>query len=1001
MSYYYEKKIHEIYKISELFNTNTTLIKNTIEICNNENFVLDLSQSLFKSNIKGVENVELNKVIIDWGDGETSKLTRPINHSISTISNVKKDDWKKTTHLFNVTKRNIYLTNDVSFLPKIKIKMYSTFNDMVTVIIPYKVIYKSLYDLGTNFELLQANVANNNLTQFVLKEGVNDSITIVSVKDWKKIYGDESDINFIDDNNISIDYSDEYVDVDNIVWEWNSIPYVTVEDLKVDTTNKTITGSFIEKNVIVDTWKTNCEKILDTGNESCNLSKKDETKPNAFLCSFDGDMTNSLFGVYLTMTGINGVTGNSDYFYVASSDIFAKSITQLTATTTVSPYTFNLNRGVQWKHFETAKMILKPIRWAASKSMYSNDVVDIGLETEVYEDSDVSYSFEYIITNNGVTIDPYSLPNGNYSVSYYIKDLLGNVNQSVPLNGVTEHKISIDDIPSPDFDDFSTTDEMIDIKWHVESEKQDKTTLKIINLRNNDIVSNIKEPYNKNGLIKHSIDMNNENRHYYSYSIDGNIIPDGCYEIKIGNCIDMTNFVGCRQKASTTYIQYKYPSPKININSINTYPKWNATIKKWIPYFRFNLTKSDKTIKNLKIIYGTDDEFKYELSQSTIYEIPISELSQLGINNNECKISASFDSDSYNRLGYGTSYTIINNKQIDELFTNIPAWSEDLLDLSKYYINNKTNVGDIAGTTIQQESAFDVNKKYAIVYDGETFYSPIESPKYYTTGDKQIWYVYRPIEYREKISSDKVTRFYNDGGIIIGANDSIPTVTELPTVKTYLDGKNITKTTSYNMNNDTSNITFGCVDNKLAEEKEIQYGFLELYTPEGVQVFRQDIRKHFNYTASSLTPGVYTGRILFSSLKTSNVAGTTDSTLENITYDLGKIEALVPASSALSASASSSKNVNNTNYYDVTISYTIHHKQFESLKLVYKIGSGSDITVPLNSISSSSYELPEQIAPDTNVTYYFTAKSSFIKNGNSSAGVKVGNASYTYTTPSL
>jgi hypothetical protein len=71
------------------------------------------------------------------------------------------------------------------------------------------------------------------------------------------------------------------------------------------------------------------------------------------------------------------------------------------------------------------------------------------------------------------------------------------------------------------------------------------------------------------------------------------------------------------------------------------------------------------------------------------------------------------------------------------------------------------------------------------------------------------------------------------------------------------------------------------------------------------------------------------------------------------------------------------------------------------LKLVYKIGSGSDITVPLNSISSSSYELPEQIAPGTNVTYYFTAKSSFIKNGNSSAGVKVGNASYTYTTPSL
>jgi hypothetical protein len=48
-----------------------------------------------------------------------------------------------------------------------------------------------------------------------------------------------------------------------------------------------------------------------------------------------------------------------------------------------------------------------------------------------------------------------------------------------------------------------------------------------------------------------------------------------------------------------------------------------------------------------------------------------------------------------------------------------------------------------------------------------------------------------------------------------------------------LDGKNISKTTSYDKNTDTSKITFTCTNNKLAEEKEIQYGFLELYSSAG------------------------------------------------------------------------------------------------------------------------------------------------------------------------
>ena len=82
----------------------------------------------------------------------------------------------------------------------------------------------------------------------------------------------------------------------------------------------------------------------------------------------------------------------------------------------------------------------------------------------------------------------------------------------------------------------------------------------------------------------------------------------------------------------------------------------------------------------------------------------------------------------------------------------------------------------------------------------------------------------------------------------------------------------------------------------------------------------------------------------------------------------------------------------------MTINYTIYHKSLDSLSLTYKIGSGDYKTIVLNPITSSSYVLPEQLAAQTKVTYYFTGKSSKFKNGN--AGVKVGNSSYTYTTPS-
>lgn len=126
----------------------------------------------------------------------------------------------------------------------------------------------------------------------------------------------------------SIDYSDEYIDYDSIVWEWDSIPYVDIYGINVDTNNKTVSGSFSEKNVIVDNWNPYCEKLLDDGNVS-SVENVKKIENNSFECKFEEPITNSLFRIYLNVTGINGVTGDSDYFYKASSSVFEESITNL------------------------------------------------------------------------------------------------------------------------------------------------------------------------------------------------------------------------------------------------------------------------------------------------------------------------------------------------------------------------------------------------------------------------------------------------------------------------------------------------------------------------------------------------------------------------------------------------------------------------------------------------------------------------------------------------
>lgn len=204
--------------------------------------------------------------------------------------------------------------------------------------------------------------------------------------------------------------------------------------------------------------------------------------------------------------------------------------------------------------------------------------------------------------------------------------------------------------------------------------------------------------------------------------------------------------------------------------------------------------------------------------------------------------------------------------------------------MSRYYINKITQAVNVPGTSVQQESVYDVNKKYVISYDEKIIndegkeetitkkcYSPVNAPKYYTSDGKAVWYVYRPIEYTDESDDSKtITRFFNDGSVIIN-EDKNPVSKELPTVETYLNGKNISVETTYQNLTDTSSLKISCLQNKLCEPEDIQFAYLDLYDSSDTKIFRQDVRNGFDNTITSMLPDIYRCQILFSSVNTSNV----------------------------------------------------------------------------------------------------------------------------------
>lgn len=143
------------------------IVKDTISIENNEPVKFDFNNFVFDEIIPGTK---LFKILIEFGDG-TKKLTAiNISKEYSLIGSTF-DEWLELSHQYDFQDTD---THDL------KITFYSTAGDKSEIILHFDTKFKSIYELGTEFEIISANINMQNSISYMLRHKATDSVIVAT-----------------------------------------------------------------------------------------------------------------------------------------------------------------------------------------------------------------------------------------------------------------------------------------------------------------------------------------------------------------------------------------------------------------------------------------------------------------------------------------------------------------------------------------------------------------------------------------------------------------------------------------------------------------------------------------------------------------------------------------------------------------------------------------------------------------------------------------------------
>ena len=481
MSYFYNNVQYESYIIDETFFSNyeKPVVLPLIEIFNKEIVNFNFSNVVIDCSDKNIKEAKINKILIDYGDGSFETLTEKLSSIKSSIGDFISKNWKETSHTFSTSKKHIYQNiKNVESYPQITITFFNLYNDKFIFIIPYKILYRSFYEEGGRFTLMDAHVGNNNITSFTIREIKNNSVLVISSKNFSE------DVLYYTDPSSLVDATDDYyVDDEEMLWNWSTIPEVEIlkcePHFNIETGKWNVNLEWKEKNINLykfEIWR----KKLGTDDEPIGVVFSFDT-----LSTIDILTENGIYQYTFKLMGINDLS-NEMTVYVKCQESSPSTI--------YSPLDMNVIDGEIFdKSFDVNFVIDK------------NSSTEMPITFDMYKKFDIilkekntSLSYKYDVLKNYkdkpqsntekvhyISISSTVLPDGEYTVSLDVEDICGGTSsqfssQQEPFDSFTPHtklnyiiglysNIKVSNIDVESLDDISDIplieEENINISW--------------------------------------------------------------------------------------------------------------------------------------------------------------------------------------------------------------------------------------------------------------------------------------------------------------------------------------------------------------------------------------------------------------------------------------------------------------------------------------------------------------------------------------------------------
>ena len=617
MSYFYNDKVYDYYEITDNTIGSSVIDKDTIEIINNEKIIFDFSSLFVQSrnqNVVNFDNVETIKIHVDWGDGTFDRLSKPLISNKSTIGTYRPNQWKVIEHLFNVQKRFEYQTDNVQFLHKISITAFNSFNDKITINIPYKVVYKTLYDLGSELSLYSSNTTNTNKVSYTLKQKSSESLIVVMSRDWRTIYGeDESEII---QESVSELFSDDFSDEDLMVWDWKSVPTINLT-VRANESAGEIYAQFYETGVSVESWEPYIVFPADKGNKvvkSFRLADQEiESSDKKILHSFKTNETNLQPGIYAIsvnpIIGINGVKGSSNFKYVQYStnkrprnlrkgsmkkiinidnEPYKKEIVFSYTLEDINQQVKNLTKAellltAQYKDDEIKDVLIDDIKFSYNllDSLIDKDGTPLYIVNGT--DKDFTYTIkmrnipnyaEYINEDNEVLSKEIE-----YKVKIVSNDVLGGDDKEwIPneINNPISFSYEIGEFGEMILEENDQLEKKIGCSWSFNTnDNWDEFKIKWIHIDEDNDETIVKIDSHKflgnNKFDGLATEVEGDVITKFTKQFDGNTIPDGKFRIENEYIVNMNDYYEKRTKTKSIEGQFNYKRPNITIDDVKPY----------------------------------------------------------------------------------------------------------------------------------------------------------------------------------------------------------------------------------------------------------------------------------------------------------------------------------------------------------------------------------------------------------------------------------------------